>query len=390
MASSTESPSSPRSRSSRALAGSLAALASLLLAPAAAADDVLQVTLAAPPRGDYGAPVELRGSVSPAIPGARVTIYRGETYVATVIAASDGAWSARIRLGSPGPYEARLGELRSAAATIAVRPRLTLALARTAALGSRLVLEARLEPAAAGTLSARAVSGSRALAEGAGKASLRLAIPTRRSGEVEAVVDSAPEPGWEPVTARATSSVVVSNLALGARGDSVRSLERLLAERRYLLRGIDDRFEEDTRDAVLAFQKLHGLPRTGIASAALWRSLATAAAPKPRYGGADHIEVDKARQVLVTVEGGEVTRIVHVSTGLTGNTPVGAWRVYRKVPGWSWVLWYPMFFKGGFAIHGYPSVPAYPASHGCVRVPMWAASKLYSSFGLGTAIYVHL
>jgi N-acetylmuramoyl-L-alanine amidase len=60
------------------------------------------------------------------------------------------------------------------------------------------------------------------------------------------------------------------------------------------------------------------------------------------------------------------------------------------VPGWDWVLWYPMYFKGGFAIHGYPSVPAYPASHGCVRIPMWIAPTLYGTHGQGTTVIVHL
>ena len=384
------SPLSSPSRSSRSLIGALAAAVTLLLAPAAAAEGSLQVELLAPPRGDYGLPVELRGFVTPALPGARVTIYRGETYVATAIAAEDGSWSVRIRLGSPGPYEARLGELRSLPATIAVRPRLSVMLTPTAALGSRLVLTAQLEPASAGTLAARVRSGSREVAETAGGPALRLALPTAHSGLLEAVVDSTPEPGWEAVSATASSSVVVSTLALGARGDSVRTLERLLAAQHYALRGVDDRYEDDTRDAVLAFQKLHGLPRTGVVTQALWHSLATAVPVAPRYPGGDHIEVDKTRQVLLTVEDGRVTRILHVSTGATGNTPLGTWRVYRKVPGMNWVLWYPMFFLRGFAIHGYPSVPAYPASHGCVRVPMWAAPQLFSSFGLGTTIRVYL
>ena len=73
----------------------------------------------------------------------------------------------------------------------------------------------------------------------------------------------------------------------------------------------------------------------------------------------------------------------------TGNTPVGRWRVYRKVPGWSWVLWYPMYFLRGFAIHGYPSVPAYPASHGCVRVPMWIAPRLYATNPFGHTVFVY-
>ena len=84
-----------------------------------------------------------------------------------------------------------------------------------------------------------------------------------------------------------------------------------------------------------------------------------------------------------------MTNVVHVSTGATGNTPIGRWQVYRKVAGWDWVLWYPMYFLRGFAIHGYPSVPAYPASHGCVRVPMWIAPRLYSENPYGQTVYVY-
>ena len=166
------------------------------------------------------------------------------------------------------------------------------------------------------------------------------------------------------------------------------ALERRLAEQRYALRGIDSVYGHDTFEAVLAFQKVHGLPRTGGSSLVVATALA-AGIPRARHGG-DYIEVDKTRQVLFVVRGGEVTRIVHVSTGATGNTPLGSWSVYRKVGGWDWVLWYPMYFKGGFAIHGYPSVPAYPASHGCVRIPMWIAPSLFGTNDYGTTVVVHL
>ncbi len=390
MLSSMGLPSLPPLRSSRSLAGVLVAAAALLLAPAAAADEPLRLELVAPARGDYGAAVELRGTITPALPAARVTIYRDDTYVTSVVASEDGRWSARIRLVAPGPYEARLGVLRSAPAAIAVRPRLVLELVPVAALGSRLVLSARLEPPSAGILGARVRAGDDEVAQRDGGSALRLVLPTVRAGVLEATADSTPAPGWESVSMTASSTVVVATLASGARGDSVRVLERLLAAQRYLLRRVDDRYEDDTREAVVAFQKLNGLPRTGAVTVALWRSLATAGPVAPRFPVGDHIEVDKRRQVLLTVAGGRVTQILHVSTGATGNTPLGTWRVYRKLPGMSGVLWYPMFFLRGFAIHGYPSVPAYPASHGCVRVPMWAAPKLFSRFGLGTTIRIHL
>ncbi len=93
--------------------------------------------------------------------------------------------------------------------------------------------------------------------------------------------------------------------------------------------------------------------------------------------------------MLLEVVDGKVERVVHVSTGLTGNTPLGRWQVYRKVTGFDWVLWYPLYFLRGFAIHGYPSVPAYPASHGCVRVPMWIAPSIFARHGYGATILVY-
>jgi lipoprotein-anchoring transpeptidase ErfK/SrfK len=94
--------------------------------------------------------------------------------------------------------------------------------------------------------------------------------------------------------------------------------------------------------------------------------------------------------VLFEVRDGKVVLVVPVSTGATGNTPLGTWHVYSRVAGWSWVLWYPTYFLRGFAIHGYPDVPAYPASHGCVRVPMWVATRLYSMHPYGFTIRIYL
>jgi len=53
------------------------------------------------------------------------------------------------------------------------------------------------------------------------------------------------------------------------------------------------------------------------------------------------------------------------------------------------MIYYPSYFSGGFAIHGSASVPAYPASHGCVRVPMFAAKQLSEMIPIGTVVIVH-
>lgn len=77
------------------------------------------------------------------------------------------------------------------------------------------------------------------------------------------------------------------------------------------------------------------------------------------------------------------------STGATGNTPLGEWRVYRKVAGFDWVLYYPSYFLRGFAVHGYPDVPLYPASHGCARIPMWIAQTVYDAIPDGSIVYIY-
>ena len=122
----------------------------------------------------------------------------------------------------------------------------------------------------------------------------------------------------------------------------------------------------------------------------LWSRLQTMSVPKPRYPGGTHIEVDKARQILFDVVDGLLRRIVHVSTGATGNTPLGAFHVYSKVPGFNSELMFDsLFFLRGFAVHGYPSVPPYPASHGCVRTPIWVAPTIYAEHDYGTTIYIY-
>jgi lipoprotein-anchoring transpeptidase ErfK/SrfK len=168
----------------------------------------------------------------------------------------------------------------------------------------------------------------------------------------------------------------------------VRMLQRRLIELRYALPGADGHYGLTTYQAMLAFQKVEGLRRTGRVDARTWRRLSAAHAPRARYPGT-HLEVSKGRQVLFVVANGRVTLVVHVSTGVTGNTPLGHWRIYRKVTGWDWVLWYPMYFLRGFAIHGYPEVPAYPASHGCVRVPMWLAPQLFREHRTGQSVYIY-
>jgi hypothetical protein len=347
------------------------------------------LSLEAPRSADYESSIPVRGVLAPAVPGARIQIYRGRTYVASARVAATGRFATRIRLRSPGPYHARYGAARSQERVVQVRPRLVVSLAKAAPVGGRLALTARLEPAAAGSLRVEIRRGGTVVLRRSGRGTLHLRVPTATAGTVQATAASIPSRGFAAPRRTLTATIAQPSLALGAHGPSVLALERRLAELHYALRGVDATYATDTLEAVLAFQKVNGLSRTGRVDAALWGRLATAGIPRPRLGGGPHIEVDKTRQVLFEVAGGQVTRVVHVSTGATGNTPLGTWHVYRKVPGFDWVLWYPLYFLRGFAIHGYPSVPAYPASHGCVRVPMWIAPSLFAGYGHGASITIY-
>jgi lipoprotein-anchoring transpeptidase ErfK/SrfK len=260
--------------------------------------------------------------------------------------------------------------------TVVVKPRLDVRLDGARTLGSPLHVVATLRPAHAGRL--------RILVDG--RASTR--IETRAVRTARIVVVSKPRPSWAPVWKVVLAHIGAPSLSYGAHGPGVVALERRLAELHYAVRDTTGVFDTDLEQSIVAFQKVNGLPRTGVVTPSLWTRLAQAGVPRARYPG-NHVEVDKTRQVLFLVRAGKVTLVSDASTGATGNTPLGVWHVYSKIAGWSWVLWYPNYFLRGFAVHGYPDVPPYPASHGCVRIPMWLAPSLYTQIPLGSSIYIY-
>ena len=183
-------------------------------------------------------------------------------------------------------------------------------------------------------------------------------------------------------------------LRLGSRGADVRRLRADLVRLRYLPPGSGGAtFDDRTWHAVVAFQGWLGLGRTGIVDRRTWRALGRARIPVPWAHLRHAVLVDTVRQVLLLVEGGRTVRAIHVSTGAYGRTPRGHFSVYRKeVLSWSvaFSTWMPYasYFVGGFAMHAYPSVPSYPASHGCVRVPPIEAPGVYRFAGYGTPVWV--
>lgn len=362
-----------------------ACVIALAFAPSAvAAPFTLELTQPAP--ATYGDTVTLRGRIVPALVGAPVTISRDGAPLGTATSGADGTFAFRARVDAPASYSATAGELVSAPVALAVRPRLVARFVGARIVGQPLRLEARVEPA--GPLKIEVRRGRKVTLSQTFGGTARVGLSTRAPHAFRISVSAVAPAGWSPAARTLSARTVRPRLALGSRGAGVLALERRLRELHYALPRIDSLYGLDTYQAVLAFQKLNGLSWTGRTDAHVWRALSGAHVPHARYGGT-HIEVSKSRQYLLVVRSGRVQEVVHISTGATGNTPVGRWRVYRKVVGWDWILWYPMYFLRGFAIHGYPSVPAYPASHGCIRVPMWIAPKLFSQVARGATIFVY-
>ena len=349
-----------------------------------------QLSLKGPKVGTYGRRSAFRGRMVPALNGAPITLYSADSPLRTTKLDKKGRFAVRMRQGPPATYTARFETVASNAVAVAVRPALDVAVPRSGMLGRPLVVRAILRPRGSGTLHVRVWRSGHELPakDFGGRAVVHLS--TKRIVSYVVRVTATPTGAFTGRHTTVHTNVFLPYLAPGAHGPSVRILERRLAELHYLLRGVDSFYAYDTADAVVAFQKVNGLSRTGRVTPVVWRRLEAAQTPRPRYRYGHHIEVNKSQQVLFEVDHGRVVRVVHVSTGATGNTPIGLWHIYSKIPGTlPDGMFDSNFFLRGFAIHGYPSVPTYPASHGCVRTPNWAAPILFASSYYGEPIYIY-
>ena len=159
------------------------------------------------------------------------------------------------------------------------------------------------------------------------------------------------------------------------------------------------------RAALIVFQKWEGRKVTGQLNRDEFDALMSADAPRARDAGYRHVEVDLDRQVLLLTDGeGAVEKILPVSTGSNRQysekgmsglayTPRGRFRIYAKLSGWRksplGLLYYPNYFSDGLAIHGNPSVPQSPQSHGCIRIPMSAAAQMSGLLAVGTIVLIY-
>ena len=177
----------------------------------------------------------------------------------------------------------------------------------------------------------------------------------------------------------------------------VKALQQKLIQLGYMIHGDDDgRFGPATQNAILGFQKWERLPRTGLMDTKTNARLATAMRPVPiTHGGpGKRAEILLDRQVALLINGDMVIRAISVSSGKPSTpTPPGSYHVYAKIPRWwstpfrEWLPW-ALPFVGGIAFHQYPEVPAFPASHGCVRQLYSVARWTYNFAFVGMPVKV--
>jgi peptidoglycan hydrolase-like protein with peptidoglycan-binding domain len=213
---------------------------------------------------------------------------------------------------------------------------------------------------------------------------VRLAVKHRRSAAQQAFR-----------TERKMIQVVDWQAGVGERGLKVLLLQRALVKEGYAT-PVTGYYDDATARGVLAFRKTNEMGRDGYAPKEVFAMLMRGeGAYKLRYPKAGkngkHVEFDWSRQVVVLARGGKPYRTYHTSSGAPSTPTVfGSYRFYLKTPGTNSLgMVHAAYFIGGYAIHGYASVPNYPASHGCLRVPIPNASSIFNWIDIGDPIFTY-
>lgn len=193
-------------------------------------------------------------------------------------------------------------------------------------------------------------------------------------------------------------------LAVGDSGAWVEELRARLTVQGFRP-GEGDTYDANLKGAVTAFEKYHRLDRDGVFTNDHWALLDTAIAVPYRADTPTRVEVDLDRQILFLIIDHQPAGVIPVSSAsgdtyiswngkpTTARTPEGEFTFYRDEDGWyrSYLgsLYEPMFFRGGYAIHGSNSVPTYPASAGCIRTRVVDQDWLKPQLEMGMPVFVY-
>ena len=269
---------------------------------------------------------------------------------------------------------------------------------RLALRGDKLRVTGTLRPYVAGQkVAVRVLSGGKRLPSGRSVTVkpggvFTVHLRPRKPGSLAIQATHARTP--EQTAARTPKVRIVvarARLGYGSSGSLTRIFQRRLRALRFEAR-VTGRYDDATARAVMAWRKLNHRVRVFSAdSGVVRRVLAGRGGWKVRHPSAGHhVEADISLQVLALIDGNRVQHVYPTSSGKPSTpTVLGHYRFYSKTPGTNAKgMVDANYFIGGYAIHGYFDVPAYNASHGCLRVPIPDARTIYNWIRLGDQIFV--
>ncbi len=359
----------------------------------------LTVTLAATPEAiTYGQEVAVSGAVQPATPGQSVVITLGGAVVGTAVTDAGGAYAFAFKPGRSGELVAHLPDgAKSASTRVVVKPRVSVSAGKPVPFAD-VALTVKVVPSSyTGTITAVVKHDGTTVARlraATRNGTARFTLPLRGLGAFPVQLSLPATDGIAARMAQTTVQVKGARLSTGSKGPQVTAMLTALSRLRFRVPNLGSTFTSQVADAVVAFQKAYGLSRTYVFDADDWKKLETANVIKARYASpSTHLEVDKGRQIAMVVKNGAPYGIIAISSGATGNTPSGTFHIFIKSlwapSNYDSLLFRSMGFYKDFAMHGYSPVPPYPASHGCVREPMWVAQWMYDQSWVGETVYLY-
>lgn len=167
--------------------------------------------------------------------------------------------------------------------------------------------------------------------------------------------------------------------------------EQTLRRQGYHMPQVDGQTDRFSVFAIFAFEKVAGRSANGSFGDAEWARMITNPRHKVRRPDlpSTHVEIDLGKQLILLVENGKVRHQIHTSTGKPSTPTVrGTFTVYEKRPYYQTHnrMYWSIFFYGGYAIHGYPEIPTYPASAGCARTYNGNQDFIYPKIFIGERV----
>jgi hypothetical protein len=212
------------------------------------------------------------------------------------------------------------------------------------------------------------------------------------AGRVTVVVKHETTTALAGFSERLRYAVLDARAGFGSRGPFVQLIQQRLAQLHFYIpqSGV---YDGGTGLAIDAYHRLlHWGTSQNLDSGTVTWLLNGWGEFKLRFPGhGRHAEGNLGLQLLALANGGQVARIYPISSGKPSTpTILGDFHVYSKVPGYlPDGMYYSNFFYSGYAIHGYNPAPDYPASHGCMRVPISDAISIYDWLRTGDWVDVY-